>query len=302
MKKSNSVLLSVPYIVWMIVFTLIPLGVVGYYALTDPDTGAFTWAKTPGIEFKPLIVTSADHACLVASEGAQFGMGAMMRDLKPDGVQRTLAARLSGEFKTAFPKGPDWTEGSTNAIPEVVASGKGAVVIFADSDFLADNFCVQTMNTIFGQIAQPINDNLVLFSNIIEQYAGREELIGVRSRGPSNRPFAKVNELEAKAMAKWQRKQSELEAALQETQQRLSALQKQKTGNDRMILSREQQEEIAQFRKVQADTRRQLKNVRKELTSDIDSLGLMLKVLNILAIPALVVFFGIFRGLKRRKR
>jgi ABC-type uncharacterized transport system involved in gliding motility auxiliary subunit len=158
------------------------------------------------------------------------------------------------------------------------------------------------MNTIFGPIAQPINDNLVLFSNIIEQYAGREELIGVRSRGPSNRPFVKVNELEAKAMAKWQRKQSELEAALQETQQRLSALQKQKSGNDRMILSREQQEEIAQFRKVQADTRRQLKNVRKELTADIDSLGLMLKVLNILAIPALVIFFGIFRGLKRRKR
>ena len=266
-----------------------------------PFAGAISFAKTEGLEFEPLMTTSDDSACMIDRMGAQFGMGAMMKDLRPDGVKRTLAARLSGTFKTAFPKGPDWTEGSTNAIPEVVASGKGAVVIFADSDFLADNFCVQTMNTIFGQIAQPINDNLVLFSNIIEQYAGREELIGVRSRGPSNRPFAKVNELEAKAMAKWQRKQSELEAALQETQQRLSALQKQKTGNDRMILSREQQEEIAQFRKVQADTRRQLKNVRKELTADIDSLGLMLKVLNILAIPALVIFFGIFRGLKRRK-
>ncbi|MBQ3096618.1 MAG: Gldg family protein [Kiritimatiellae bacterium] len=266
-----------------------------------PFSGALSFAKTDGLEFEPLMTTSSDSACMIDRMGAQFGMGAMMKDLRPDGVKRTLAARLSGTFKTAFPKGPDWKEGSTNAIPEVVASGKGAVVIFADSDFLADNFCVQTMNTIFGPIAQPINDNLVLFSNIIEQYAGREELIGVRSRGPSNRPFVKVNELEAKAMAKWQRKQSELEAALQETQQRLSALQKQKSGNDRMILSREQQEEIAQFRKVQADTRRQLKNVRKELTADIDSLGLMLKVLNILAIPALVIFFGIFRGLKRRK-
>ena len=266
-----------------------------------PFSGALSFAKTDGLEFEPLMTTSSDSACMIDRMGAQFGMGAMMKDLRPDGVKRTLAARLSGTFKTAFPKGPDWKEGSTNAVPEVVASGKGAVVIFADSDFLADNFCVQTMNTIFGPIAQPINDNLVLFSNIIEQYAGREELIGVRSRGPSNRPFVKVNELEAKAMAKWQRKQSELEAALQETQQRLSALQKQKSGNDRMILSREQQEEIAQFRKVQADTRRQLKNVRKELTADIDSLGLMLKVLNILAIPALVIFFGIFRGLKRRK-
>jgi spermidine/putrescine transport system permease protein len=42
MKKNNSVLLSTPYILWMLVFTLIPLGVVGYYALTDVDTGAFT--------------------------------------------------------------------------------------------------------------------------------------------------------------------------------------------------------------------------------------------------------------------
>ena len=42
MKKNNAVLLSAPYILWMIVFTLIPLGVVGYYALTDPDTGLFS--------------------------------------------------------------------------------------------------------------------------------------------------------------------------------------------------------------------------------------------------------------------
>ncbi len=43
MKKNKSILLSAPYILWMLVFTLIPLGVVAYYALTDPDTGVFTW-------------------------------------------------------------------------------------------------------------------------------------------------------------------------------------------------------------------------------------------------------------------
>ena len=43
MKKNKSVLLSTPYLVWMVVFTLIPLGVVCYYALTDPATGEFTW-------------------------------------------------------------------------------------------------------------------------------------------------------------------------------------------------------------------------------------------------------------------
>ena len=42
MKKNNAILLSAPYIAWMLAFTLIPLGVVGYYALTDPATGLFS--------------------------------------------------------------------------------------------------------------------------------------------------------------------------------------------------------------------------------------------------------------------
>ena len=42
MKKNKSLLLSGPYIVWMIAFTMIPLCVVLYYALTDVQTGQFT--------------------------------------------------------------------------------------------------------------------------------------------------------------------------------------------------------------------------------------------------------------------
>jgi len=43
MKKNKTLLLSGPYIAWMVIFTLIPLGVVAYYALTDPATGVFTF-------------------------------------------------------------------------------------------------------------------------------------------------------------------------------------------------------------------------------------------------------------------
>ena len=42
MKKNKSALLSVPYIIFMVVFTLIPLCVVAYYALTDPVTHQFS--------------------------------------------------------------------------------------------------------------------------------------------------------------------------------------------------------------------------------------------------------------------
>lgn len=267
-----------------------------------PFAGAFDVKAVEGLEVKPLLFTSKDHSCEVPRQSAQFGMGAMTGQLVSDGKSRALAVRISGEFKTAYPAGPDFKEGSTNAPAAVIKSGKGAIVVFADSDFLADQFCVRVSNTIFGRIVQPINDNLVLFANIIEQYAGREELIGVRSRGASNRPFVKVDELEAKAMAKWQQKQVELEGALRDTQQRLAELQKGKSGGERMLLSREQQEEIVKFRKMQADTRRQLKDVRKELTSDIDALGTLLKTINIVLMPVLIALFGIWYGLRRRRR
>ena len=261
-----------------------------------PFAGAFVFEKKGmDLTFTPVITTSKENACSVDRMAVQFGGG--MKDMIPDGHARVLAARLSGTFKTAFPKGPD----GTNDVSKALAEGKGAVILFADTDFLADDFCVRLMKTPFGSIPQLINDNLTLFSNVIEQFAGREELIGVRSRGTTDRPFTVVNELEAKAMRQWQRKAADFEAELQMTQQRLQALQKQKSGDERFILSQEQQDEILKLRKAQADTRKQLKNVRKELTADIDSLGLTLKVVNIGLIPALVVLFGLLRGLKRRK-
>ncbi|MBQ3287830.1 MAG: Gldg family protein [Kiritimatiellae bacterium] len=262
-----------------------------------PFAGAFVYEKKDmDLVFTPVIKTSKDNSCSVDKMAVQFGGG--VKEMIPDGHERILAARLSGTFKTAYPKGPD----GTNDVSKALAEGKGSVILFADTDFLADDFCVRMIKTPFGNIPQLINDNLTLFSNVIEQFAGREELIGVRSRGVTDRPFTVVNELEAQAMRKWQRREADFEAELQMTQQRLQALQKQKSGDERYILSREQQEEIVKLRKAQAETRKQLKNVRKELTADIDSLGLRLKCINIALVPALVVLFGLLRGFLRRNR
>jgi len=262
--------------------------------------GAFSDNTSKEITFTPLISTSPDNACMVDQMNAQFGMSAMRSQLKPDGVRRVLAARLQGTFKTAFPNGPEGAE--TNAVPNRLTSGAGTVMVFGDVDFLNDRFCVQTLNTLFGNIAQPINDNLTLFGNVIEQYAGRDELIGVRSRGQFNRPFTKVDALEVEAMKKWQAQEEALEQKLQETRQRLSELQQHKSGKERLILSKEQQAELEQFRITQAETSRQLKEVRKSLSRDIERLGLTLKVANIAFVPLLVIAFGIYRGIQRKKR
>ena len=59
MKKRNAVLLSTPYLIWMVLFTLIPLGVVGYYALTDPGTGEFSLVNINQLgAYMPVLWTS----------------------------------------------------------------------------------------------------------------------------------------------------------------------------------------------------------------------------------------------------
>ena len=67
MKKNKSAFFSVPYVIWMIAFTLIPLCVVGYYALTDPDTGAFTLDNLKDLsEYVPVLGQSALYSLISA--------------------------------------------------------------------------------------------------------------------------------------------------------------------------------------------------------------------------------------------
>jgi len=48
------------------------------------------------------------------------------------------------------------------------------VLVFADTDFLADESCVQMVQTMLGAQPRLVNDNLSLFANAVEQLTGRE--------------------------------------------------------------------------------------------------------------------------------
>ncbi len=68
MKKRNAVLLSTPYLIWMVLFTLIPLGVVGYYALTDPGTGKFSFVNVNQLgAYMPVLWTSILYSLVSAA-------------------------------------------------------------------------------------------------------------------------------------------------------------------------------------------------------------------------------------------
>jgi gliding motility-associatede transport system auxiliary component len=108
--------------------------------------------------------------------------------------------------------------------------------------------------------------------------------------------------MQADAESNYQSKIKELEASLSETQRKVNDLQKSKEGGQQFILSPEQQTELASFRKKEADVKVQLKDVRKQLRAEIDSLENRIKWLNIAGMPVVVVLAGFALAATRSRR
>ena len=184
------------------------------------------------------------------------------------------------------------------------STGEPAVVLVGDTDLLQDQLAVEVaMNPFGGQrIVIPRNSNIAFAQSAVEQMAGDSNLIAVRSRASRERPFTVVAALQARAEENFRSKIRELETGLAEAQRKLNELQRAKTGEggQKFILSPEQQAEIANFRKKEAETKVELKQVRKKLRADIDSLENRIKWLNIAAMPVLVVVAGVVLALRRR--
>ena len=286
--------------------------------LLFPFAGAFSGTPAEGLK-ETVLIKSSPNSQFVESMMAQMGGEQIIKDFKSTGTEQTLALRLTGKFKTAFPEGkpkaaetppdankPEEKKPEQPAEPGLKESEKeNAVLLIGDSDFIQDQAAVQeAMNPFGGQrMVMPINSNLAFAQSAIEQLAGDNNLITVRSRASRERPFTVVKKIQADAEANYQSKIKELEASLTEAQTKINELQRTKPGEtaQKFILSPEQQTEIANFRKKEAEVKVQLKEERKKLRIDIDSLETRTKWLNIAGMPILVALGGIVLAVKRRK-
>lgn len=271
-----------------------------------PVAGSFELAAKEGVTQTTLLKSSAGAGLVNSFAGLSGGAG-VMQGFEKKG-EMPLAVRLQGRFTTAFPDGrpaaagPD---GRPMASPDPVlkeSDKPGVVVLVGDADLLYDRFSVRSM-PVFGQsFYEPVNDNLGFVLNTIEQLTGNEALVGLRSRGTFDRPFERVLDLEKKAQERWQEEEIVLLEKLRAAQQRLAELQAAKSEDQQFILSPAQKQELEEFRAQQFQAQRQLKEVRKNLRSDIESLGLRIKALNIALMPALVAAFGLWHGWRRRRK
>lgn len=237
----------------------------------------------------------------------------LVRDFKPEG-RFTIAARITGKVKSAFPDGNPTKNDDEDDDEDSVATEETDtehlaesakpinIIVVADTDILEDKFWVRVQN-IFGQrIALPHAANATFVSNALDNLSGSNDLISVRNRGSFARPFTKVEEIQRDAEQKFREKEQELRTRLQETDQKIRELQQEKKEGNQLMLNVKQQQEIAQFREEKIKIRKELRDVQHKLHQNIESLGSQVKFINIGLMPLLIGLGGITIGIWSRRR
>jgi ABC-type uncharacterized transport system involved in gliding motility auxiliary subunit len=295
--------------------------------------GAFEVKAAEGLRATELVRTSP-NSMLVANANATKSGDEATKAFAPSGESMPLALRLTGKFKTAFPDGlkepekpgekqepekpgekqepekPGEKQDGSKPVPDTPAlresANENSVILVADVDLLADGAAVDVQEVFGRKIIVPSNGNLAFAIGMVEQAAAGDDFISLRSRTGGFRPLSVVRELEAEAQKQYFGKIQALEEEVQKTTAKLQELQKAQgaAGKSGQILSAEEQAEMERFRKTVAEARLALKEVRKNLRQDAESLVFWTKVANIALMPLLVALIGLlvalFAGRRRR--
>ena len=286
------------------------------------EAGSFALKEGTGLTFMPLIQSSAASGDLPGMMLSMSQPDELGRQITASG-RKTLAALIQGKFKSAFPDGPpadekpadaaakdkkpDTATGETQASkPKTqnlkASSAKSTLLLISDTDWLFDDYSVRKYNFLGVAAAEPLNDNLDFASNALEFLSGSQDLISIRGKGTSLRPFKVVHDMEVKAQQKYQEQLTALEAQLTKVEGQLTELEGKKTEGGRLVATPEMTRAIEDFRRQQVKLRAERREIRKSLREGIEALENRLLILNLLATPVLVGGFGLWFYYRRRQR
>ena len=274
-----------------------------------PYAGSFDTSNiATGLKVTELI-TSSEQAKLVDGMSSQFNGDKIMdsfltgsEDGKPVGTKKhILGLKLGGKFTTAFPNGKPSAENTDSSNPDAKpestehlteSTEDNFVCLIGDTDILVDDHFLLQQRFL-------ISENITFVQNLVDHF-GDDTLINIRSRN-QNRPFTTIVDLEKEAQKKFEDKLKKLEAEQQEILQQKTKLESAGEGSNQFTL-RIDPEALKEIQAKELDKRKQIREIRKQLRSEIDLIQLKIKLANIGLMPMLVIIFGIGFFIRKRKK
>jgi ABC-type uncharacterized transport system involved in gliding motility auxiliary subunit len=263
------------------------------------SVGWFSAKNDARTRFEPLVMSS-ENAAPMDSSRLRFltNPADLMTDFNPTGERYALAARVTGEAKASI-EAPQGTDDE-----HLATAGEAGinVVLVADTDALSDRLWIQRQ-PFFGQdITTAFADNGSFAVNVVDNLLGNRDLISIRTRASSGRPFDRVDDIRVAAEKSYRATEERLQMELEDTERKLTELQAAKGESELTVISPEQQQEIQRFVDRKFEIRRGLRQVQHDLQRDINSLGTRLKLLNIALVPAIVMVIALVYGSRMRRK
>ena len=250
---------------------------------------------------EPLISTSKE-SMLIERYKMQFRADPeqLLKDFEPQDKSYIIGARIKGELDSAFTM-EDIKKIELDTKQHINNIKDANVILFADTDLLADNTWISEQDLFGRNSITPIADNGRMVVNSIESMSGGRNLIGLRGRGSSNRPFLVIEDLQKKAELSFREKQISLQNELQGTEDKLKEIQSNQLGSSESKTS-EQNNAIEEFQRKILSIRKQLRDVQRQLNADIERLENNIKILNIWTMPLIVIILYFFIKVFTEKR
>jgi ABC-type uncharacterized transport system involved in gliding motility auxiliary subunit len=264
---------------------------------------ALSVAPEAAAKLTPLI-RSSDLAGPVGTSALGFmsDPSLLRADFKATGERYVLAARVTGKVSSAFPDGPP-PGAVAGKQPHLAAAAESInVVVVGDVDVLSDRLWVRTQDFFGQRLASAFANNGDFVISALDNLLGSSDLIGLRARATFTRPFTRVEDLRRGAEDRFRQTEERLKQELADTERKLAELQANRDDRNAMIMSPEQQQEIAGFTGKRVSIRRELRDVQRTLDADIESLGNWLKIINIGLVPALISLLSVALLLLRRRQ
>ena len=223
----------------------------------------------------------------------------LINNFQPTGISYDFGVKLNGIAESNF---NDFEFKNDNHLE--ISSKNISVVVFSDADFIRNAFWARIQKFLDTNVIEATSDNGSLVTNVFDSMTGYDEFIDLRNKEAPFRPFVVVQKLQAEAEQMYLGQEQQLQAQLDNT---LNQIQNLSGGRDveSVNLSDKQLMELANFQLQVENTRKQLREVRRNLSKDIDRLANQINILNTFLIPVLLILLMFFiprqLGIRKRK-
>lgn len=220
--------------------------------------------------------------------GAQVDVAAPKTNATPELVAEAKKEEVKKDAK------PSESAKPTDGTILESQNAEGTVVVFADADMMYDAFTVQQDPMTGGLVA--VDGNLPMFLNTVEILSGGGDLLQVRSRASTRRPFAKMDELRENVEKNFRPSLTQKQTEMDKIAADMGPL-RVKNGQ---LVDPAQIKKLQELMDKQTQIKREIREIKKDQNKDIDFTQNIITLLNVFGVPLLVVAIGLTLAIRRR--